>query len=110
MANPATPAFLTWLADRLVVKYGESENVDFVRRVRHEAAKAQTLRTSLSANKQTYVLAKTTGPEREDGMHGYVLVPRGHTDGEIASRLWLTAQQADDLARQLDAGVDYFSD
>ena len=26
--------FLNWIADRLVMKYGESENVDFVQRLR----------------------------------------------------------------------------
>ena len=31
------PEFLNWLADRLVFVYGESPNVDFVRRLREMA-------------------------------------------------------------------------
>lgn len=107
--NPSTPAFLTWLATRLVSHYREPENVDFVQRVRHEAARSHTLRLNISQNAQTYQLVKTTGPERTDGMHGYYLQTRGGGI-EIANRLWLSDQQAEDLARQLDAPIDYFND
>jgi len=107
--NPSTPAFLTWLAGRLVGVYGESENVDFVMRTKHEAARSHTLRRNISSNEHTYQLVKTTGPARTDGMHGYYLQTRGGGI-EIANRLWLSDQQAEDLARQLDAPIDYFND
>jgi hypothetical protein len=111
--NPTTPAFLSWLAGRLVGVYGEPDNVDFVQRVKHEAARAHTLRVNIASNARTYQLVKTTGPDRTDGMHGYYLQTRGGgitVPEQIANRLWLTEQQADDLARQLDAPIDYFND
>jgi len=107
--NPTTPAFLSWLAGRLVGVYGEPDNVDFVMRVKHEAARAHTLRVNIASNAQTYQLVKTTGPDRSDGMHGYYLQTRGGGI-EIPNRLWLSDQQADDLASQLDAPIDYFND
>lgn len=39
--DPPLSRFLDWLADRLVFVYGESENVDFVRRLRYEADEAE---------------------------------------------------------------------
>jgi|KBSSwiStaDraftv2_1062776.scaffolds.fasta_scaffold3307523_1 hypothetical protein len=39
--DPITSVFLRWLADRLVFVYGESENVDFVRRLQFEANEAE---------------------------------------------------------------------
>jgi hypothetical protein len=110
MITPRTPVFLTWLADRLVNIYDESENVDFVQRLRREARRAQTLRTSLSANENTYQLFMTDDPPTvSSGKNTYELHQRGGS-GVIASKLYLTAQEAGDLARQLDASVDYFND
>jgi len=108
MANPPTPVFLFWLVDRLVHVYGESENVDFVRRLRHEAARAKTLRTNLAQNQDTYQL-HDSGEVAMDGTHAYLLQRRGKP-GKLGSKLWLTGQQADDLSRQLDAPIDYFND
>ena len=107
--NPTTPAFLTWLHKRLVIKYGESENLDFVQRLRHEIQRAQTLRTNLAQNEHTYILADTGEPPLMDGKHVYMLRVRGDV-GAIGSKLYLNAQQAEDLARQLDASIDYFND
>jgi hypothetical protein len=108
LRSPPTPHFLTWLADRLVNIYGESENVDFVRRVRHEAARAATLRSNLAQNQHTYVLVAVSGDA--DGTRAYTLAIRGSLSTAIMTTIWLTEQQANDLSRQLDAGVDYFND
>jgi hypothetical protein len=107
--NPTTPAFLHWLGLRLVHTYGESENVDFVLRLRHEEARALTLRTNLSKNEATYYLADTGTAPGMDGTHTYVLSRRG-APGAIGSTLNLTPQQASDLSRQLDAAIDYYND
>ena len=109
LRRPSTPVFLNWVADRFVNVHDESENVDFVKRLRHEAGKAHTLLTSLSTNQKTYQLYATDEDPRGDGTYEYVLRSRG-TDEVVKSHLWLTSQQAMDLARQLDAGVDYFND
>lgn len=110
MANPTTPMFLAWLAARLVGVYGESENVDFVRRLNAEAARASTLRVNLSRNMNTYVLTEIDGARDTDGKHGYRLRERGRGQQMVGQRLWLSDQEAADLARQLDAAVDYFND
>ena len=108
MATP-TPAFLNWCADRLVRLGGESENVDFIRKLRHEAAKAKTLIDNLSRNEETYQLFKTDEVTM-GGTHAYLLARRGGKPGKIGSKLFLTEQQADDLSRQLDAPIDYIND
>jgi hypothetical protein len=108
--NPRTPVFLNWVADRFVNIHDESENVDFVMRLRHEARKAQTLMANLSANHHTYQLFMTGEEPVGDGELGdYVLKSRG-SDQIVKSHLQLTSQQAGDLARQLDACIDYFND
>jgi hypothetical protein len=107
-SNPTTPVFLSWLADRLVFVYKESENVDFVLRLKHEAARSETLRANLAKNSRTYSLS-STGLSYDDGTDEYILVSRS-TSEVVRSHLRLTDQQADDLARQLDAAVDYFND
>jgi hypothetical protein len=114
MDNPSTAVFLTWLVERLVNVYGESENVDFVHRLRKEAHRAQTLRTNLSANTRTYHLVNVCGDfhdPHDDSDHtcAYALMVNGST-AAIKTELRLTDQQANDLARQLDASVDYFND
>jgi len=108
--TPYTPFFLSWLAGRLVGHYGENENTDFVIRLNEEAARAQTLRTNLSLNQNTYVLYEVNGARDSDGKHGYQLRERGGAQRMVGQRLWLTEQQAGDLGRQLDAPVDYFND
>jgi hypothetical protein len=106
--NPRTPVFLNWVADRFVNIHDESENVDFVRRIRHEASKAQTLLTNLSSNTRTYKLVDLNEVDA-DGYGTYTLMAHGTTQ-VIRSHLRLTTQQAEDLARQLDAPIDYFND
>lgn len=107
MAMP-TGVFLNWCADRLVLLGGESENVDFIQRLRHEAARAQTLHANLSQNEETYVLVDT-GEVNLSGMHAYMLQRRGKV-GKLGTKLWLTKRQFDDLSRQLDAPIDYIND
>ena len=107
MAMP-TSAFLHWVADRLVRVMGESENVDFVLRLRHEAARAATLHENMAGNVETYVLV-AIGEVAMDSRSAYMLQPRGKV-GKIGSKLWLTQQQFDDLSRQLDAPIDYIND
>jgi len=108
MVNPNTQSFLNWCADRLVRLGGESENVDFIRRLRHEAAKAGALSINLSINTETYQLF-ATDEIFMDGSRTYLLQRRG-MPGKLGSKLILTEQQAADLSRQLDAGVDYYND
>ncbi len=114
MSNPPTPVFLDWLGDRLVNVYGESQHLDFVQRLRHEAHRAQTLRTNLSMNARTYHLVNVCGDfhdPHDDSDHtcAWTLMVNGSTEA-IKTELRLTDQQANDLARQLDAPVDYFND
>jgi hypothetical protein len=113
MSNPTTPVFLEWLVDRLVNVYGESQHLDFVQRLRHEAYRAATLRTNLSMNARTYHLVNVCGDSHDDhddnATCAYALVVNGST-AAIKTELRLTDQQANDLARQLDAPVDYFND
>lgn len=107
--DPSTPDFLTWVRNRLVYAYLESENVDFVLRLDHEAARAKTLITNLSKNERTYQLVDSGEAPGMDGRRAYLLRVRGEV-GHLGSKLWLTTQQAHDIARQLDASVDYFND
>lgn len=112
MANPPTSVFLARVANRLV-SYSESEDSDFVRRLRSEAARARTLHTHMSANTRTYYLVDTCGDLHDDDtgprICTYSLVSHG-TNEMLTSELQLTQQQADDLSRQLDAPVDYIND
>jgi hypothetical protein len=108
--NPRTPVFLDWVADRFVHVIGESENVDFVMRLRHEARKAQTLIANLSVNERTYQLHMTADPPTVSSGKGTYELHCRITGIPIASKLYLTEQQAGDLARQLDACIDYFND
>jgi hypothetical protein len=110
-SNPRTPTFLNWVADRFVFRHSESPNVDFVMRLRHEAARAQTLLTNLSVNHCTYMLIRTDDPSTAGPppRHVYVLQDRS-TMQVVNTKLRLTDQQAEDIARQLDASVDYFND
>ena len=114
MDNPSTPVFLEWVANRLVHHYGESNQTDFVQRLRHEAYRAATLRTNLSMNARTYHLVNVCGDfhdPHDDSDHtcAWTLMVNGSTEA-IKTELRLTDQQANDLARQLDASVDYFND
>jgi hypothetical protein len=109
MPNPSTPVFLSWFADRMEHVYHESPNVDFVRRLRHEAERAKTLITNLSQNERTYQLVESGEPPFMDGRKVYLLHVRAGV-GHLGSKLTLTAQQAEDLSRQLDAPIDYFND
>lgn len=110
VATQTTAFFLTWLAARLVGVYGENENTDFVLRLKEEAARAATLRSNLAMNTNTYVLTEINGARDSDGKHGYQLRERGRARAMVGQRLWLTEQEAVDLARQLDAPIDYFND
>jgi hypothetical protein len=109
VATQTTAFFLSWLAGRLVGHYGESPNTDFVLRLNEEAARAQTLRSNLAMNENTYQLVKTTVPPDMDGRSVYALSRRGKP-GRLGSKLRLTEQEAEDISRQLDAPVDYFND
>jgi hypothetical protein len=108
MSHPGTPEFLDSLADRLVDQYGESENVDVVRRLREEAAKSRIFREELAKNIDFYELAKLDGPHM-DGTHTYML-HRVEGPGGFGTMLYLLPQQADDLTRQLETGVQVFAD
>jgi hypothetical protein len=114
MDNPPTAVFLEWIAQRLVHHYGESEQTDFVQRLRKEAHRAQTLRTNLAMNARTYHLVNVCGDfhdPHDDSDHtcAWTLMTNGDTQ-VIKTELRLTDQQANDLSRQLDAPVDYFND
>lgn len=109
MATPRTPEFLTWIADRLVGRYGENEHTDFVLRLREEAERARTLRANLSLNRETYQLVSTGTAPDMDGRNAYLLSRRGRP-GKLGSVLHLTGQEAEDISRQLDAPIDYFND
>jgi hypothetical protein len=110
MANPTTQHFLGWLAARLVGVYGENENTDFVLRLNEEAAKAQTLRTNIANNMNTYQLVQSGAtPPDADGRILCFLSRRGK-GGRLGAQLWLLPQEAADLSDQLDAPIDYFND
>jgi hypothetical protein len=109
MADPSTPVFLRWLAERLEFVYLESPNIDFVLRLKHEAERARTLITNLSQNERTYQLVESGEAPFMDGSQTYLLRVRAGV-GHLGSKLRLTQQQADDISRQLDASVDYFND
>lgn len=110
MSDLKTQHFLGWLAARLVGQYGESPNTDFVLRLNEEVERAQTLRTNIASNVNTYVLTEVDGARDSDGKHGYQLRERGRARRMVGQRLWLNQQEADDLSRQLDAPIDYFND
>ena len=91
-----TSTFLDWLADRLVGVYEEPDSVDFVQRLRVEAATARLREEQLSAVEETYELRKTDSVFIT-GETGYLLHRVGKP-GAIGSELRLSPQQAADLS------------
>jgi hypothetical protein len=56
-AGTPVPLFLHWVADRLVMVYGDDENVDFVQALRKRAGQMYDISSLLGLDR---------GPERED--------------------------------------------
>ena len=87
--------FLNWIADRLVNKYGESENVDFIIRLRKEASLRQPSQVGMSENLNERIATITAhraccGSEHDPAhgkFHGYCVVCGVPYPCEYASRL-----------------------
>lgn len=103
-----TPDFLDWVANRFVNVHDESPNVDFVQRLREEAAKARLFIEELSKNTDFYELVKIDGPFM-DGTCSYVL-QRNEGPGGFGAHIYLLPEHAADLIRQLDAAVQLATD
>jgi len=108
MKNPPTGTFLDWIADRFVNRHDESNNVDFVQRLRREAVEHNVVGAALSENEDFYHLVKVGGPHM-DGTWSYQIRRIGQPGG-FGGLLYMTDKQAEDLGNQLEAPVLMFTD